>query len=579
MRRNLPIIPVLLSVVCGWPKAMAQTAAASGAQLLQAVETAFKAKDKPAVMPLYNWDGVPNWIKENQSDDIDDWLTRDLKSAALAPLPAGFSPSNEFDGIRFYLNVQPAGIIQLGFTDGFGCGIPYGKKDGAFYIASVIIEETKPAREDTNGLAIRVQWPDGRPVAHASVERGDSRKIPVLHFRKLYGEDIPAGANGRFHWPASDTNCFLVAANGRGFGFLRGAEITNQAVMVLHSWGRIEGRLANYNQALANVRLELTSDRGANLADGMDVRFSAENPVTDSEGRFVFEHVPPLKFVLKRHDSQTGLDIPVRSISVQPGETNHLEINGHGRTVIGRLTRGLELGMIDLDLASCHAWLAPAPDTSGAADKNIPVRVSSDGVIRGEFVEPGDYKISGSIQNKDQLLALIDSRVIHVRVDSSEPPGKAVEIGEVALKPAVNLKPGDAAPDFTVNDLDGKSLKLSDYRGKYVLLDFWATWCGPCVAETPNLQAVHEAFGSNDHFAMISLSLDHDASNPRKFARQRNIAWTQGFLGDWSEDKVSGAYGVYSIPAIFLIGPGQKVLAIDLRGKKIKDTVAAALAR
>jgi hypothetical protein len=77
---------------------------------------------------------------------------------------------------------------------------------------------------------------------------------------------------------------------------------------------------------------------------------------------------------------------------------------------------------------------------------------------------------------------------------------------------------------------------------------------------------------------MISLSLDSEQAAPRKYARNQGIAWTQGFLGDWSKDKVAQRYGVYGIPAIFLIGPDGKVLATNLRGAKIKVTVAAALA-
>ena len=133
-------------------------------------------------------------------------------------------------------------------------------------------------------------------------------------------------------------------------------------------------------------------------------------------------------------------------------------------------------------------------------------------------------------------------------------------MGTVTLKAAANLKPGDAAPDFTVKDLDGKTFSLSEYRGKYVLLDFWATWCGPCVGETPNLKAVYDAFYKDKRFTMVSLSLDKDPADPRKFAQRREIAWTQGFLGDWSNDKVTESYGVYAIPQIILIGPDGKNL-------------------
>jgi hypothetical protein len=76
---------------------------------------------------------------------------------------------------------------------------------------------------------------------------------------------------------------------------------------------------------------------------------------------------------------------------------------------------------------------------------------------------------------------------------------------------------------------------------------------------------------------MISLSLDAEMAAPKRFARTQGISWTQGFLGEWSKDKATKIYGVYGIPAIFLIGPDGKVLATNLRGPKIKEAVAAAL--
>jgi thiol-disulfide isomerase/thioredoxin len=116
-------------------------------------------------------------------------------------------------------------------------------------------------------------------------------------------------------------------------------------------------------------------------------------------------------------------------------------------------------------------------------------------------------------------------------------------------------------------------LKLEDFRGK----SFWATWCGPCVAEVPELKALHDRFGKDERFAMLSLSLDAEKEAPRRFVAEKGLAWSQGFLGEWVEGGVPDSYHVEAIPAVFLIGPDGSVKARGLRGDSIAAAVAEAL--
>jgi len=145
--------------------------------------------------------------------------------------------------------------------------------------------------------------------------------------------------------------------------------------------------------------------------------------------------------------------------------------------------------------------------------------------------------------------------------------------------PADELPPhiGDRAPAFEAVTVDGSPLRLADYLGKYVLLDFWATWCRPCIKEHPCLKATYDAFGQDDRFVMIGLSLDAEPTAPKEYAEKNGFRWIQGFLGDRSKTPVPGQFGAWGIPQILLIGPDGKIVAKNLRGEEIKKAVARAL--
>ena len=137
--------------------------------------------------------------------------------------------------------------------------------------------------------------------------------------------------------------------------------------------------------------------------------------------------------------------------------------------------------------------------------------------------------------------------------------------------------PGAVAASIEATTLDGKPIALADFKGKYVLLDFWATWCGPCIGEIPQLQAVHEAFGKDKNFAILSLSVDEKIDEPMAFQEKRKLPWTQAFLGTGIHGPTPGKFGVRAIPAFVLVGPDGKIVARGMRGGDIKKAVEKAL--
>jgi peroxiredoxin len=154
---------------------------------------------------------------------------------------------------------------------------------------------------------------------------------------------------------------------------------------------------------------------------------------------------------------------------------------------------------------------------------------------------------------------------------------EALVLSDLTLAVVKRLKVGDTAPDFEVKTVDGEPLKLSDFRGKYVLLDFWATWCGPCIVELPRMKSVYNRFKGNPRFAMISLSSDDNVEAARKCIEENDLGWHQGFIGRRSQ--VQSDYCVSGIPSVFLIGPDGKVAAKDLQDQAIVAELERALGR
>lgn len=130
---------------------------------------------------------------------------------------------------------------------------------------------------------------------------------------------------------------------------------------------------------------------------------------------------------------------------------------------------------------------------------------------------------------------------------------------------------GRAAPAFTAKDLDGKSLRSADLAGKYTLIDFWATWCGPCVTELPNIQSAYEKYHARG-FDVIAVSLDETPQPLVDFVKARKLPWRQIHNATSDADLVA-AFRVGSIPASFLVGPDGNVIRLELRGEALEKAL------
>lgn len=474
-----------------------------------------------------------------------------------------------------------------------------------------------------HGLSGVVLDAEGKPavgVAVLLVEPGDNPDLFNGRLGGLYGAELASTDDeGRFYFARSPGGAYrLIALGENGYGESEVAHAGDAVPPIaMQPWATIEGvaRVGGTPVGGAVIRGNLDEP----LAENWGIVPSADHWIqinADPDGTFKLDRLKPGLWRVSQAIPFSPGERPFPShpehVEVAAGGSASVTLGGGGRPVVGRV----EMPQLDPPLTGRLACLQndwPDPDAkldvtygevqampqakrealaatdafreyarrmNSALERRqfYAITVQPDGTFRADDVPPGEYALIINLRQRgDGGAEVMVERSIVVPApegDADEP----FDLGTLPIKSVVNLGVGDDVPDVTFKTVDGAEHKLSDFRGKYVLLDAWATWCGPCVGETPNILAVQEAFKGDDRLAIVGLSMDDDPDAPRRYSEMKGLTWTNGFIGQWDQTEVDDQIGIGGIPDIRLIGPDGKLIANNLRGERILEAVRNALA-
>lgn len=230
--------------------------------------------------------------------------------------------------------------------------------------------------------------------------------------------------------------------------------------------------------------------------------------------------------------------------------------------------RGMERGneSNDEDDENAEETVERAPS---AAEKQLLKQISD---LKLRFVEqhPDSYfslnltgeQSNGDVPTFNRMLDLLSERMRKTPVYA----------GLKSMSAGFSMKKiGNAAKNFTLNTAEGTPVSLASYKGKYVLVDFWASWCGPCRAENPNVLRAYNQFKSRN-FEVLSISVDAKKEEWIKAVKEDKLPWTQ-VLDLKGNNSTATAYAVTGIPDNVLVDPNGIIIATNLRGKQLEKTL------
>jgi beta-lactamase regulating signal transducer with metallopeptidase domain/thiol-disulfide isomerase/thioredoxin/protocatechuate 3,4-dioxygenase beta subunit len=440
-----------------------------------------------------------------------------------------------------------------------------------------------------------VRGTDGKPFAGAMVYWVGPGRLAFIQNGEINESIIAApdatgktDAKGIFELPASKDAGIILVLDKAGYAVRESSDHDPDDPFRLIAWARIEGVLKASEKGQAGMPVCFTPVESRSFNDKHPQVYFQGTQVTHTDGTFIFENVPSIPLKVGRPGS--GFISHVVKLTPAAGKTTRLEIGGGGAAVAGRIVKpdGLNMDTFTDEYGLGKHYTRVIAYPAEAAGVTLDQRTVYAAVLQpdGHFqiygLPAGSYVLDVGVHPPPQAgtcgvpVAMATGKVSFEITRTGQ---EEVSLPPIRLVLNRGPQPGQVA-ELAGTTLSGERFDLTQFRGKVVLLDIWASWCAPCRSETPRLKQLWEKYGTGGKVAFVGINCDWQPEQGRKYVAEQSLSWPQVATGQWGEDNaVLSSLGINAIPSFWVIGPDGKVLARDVPAESLGQQLEEALGR